>query len=626
MAIGFEANENDASTNVNDAPQGAPTMTQGNNAVPPPPAGGTQPQQPQQQTTFFKPTGDNCGWGELMSQSGVTSSGAAGNVADMEKFIETFEMQFEPHKGKIMRVAEPTRMAMPALVVYLETAQGVTAFTIMMASCAYRSFAPESVTQNNQQFSVDVPASHAHNKSYLDVISGAVAPGKPFRSVGFCVIHSIDDMKNEDSLKELVSAVGLTAVRAINAAIERTILSMKTIANLNAELVPFMAPVSDVYLDPMRRPTAADATILIDACKKRNNNNTNTNFNLNEDGTQLPIATGSVMMDFIYNPEQISNIPGKPVLGYLPRIRITSCDGIDPKRGSANESPVTAFMVAAAISQLALNNRWTALNPKLELFGWEHNPFPTAAWQPKELDLGGDTLYNNLEMIASSYCYPEAEICIDVEQGGRNGWWGASLEKSVGDPKVNQMLVDALNAATDNNFSKHMPAGESLFLNRATYHAGVYSGAQGEQRDLREINYLKMLGMLKMNAVTEIGEFADSFTPGAATNQNVDKRRKMLEQATQGYMTITGLGTTLTFNPKAINAFLEAMKNVQVSVRPEGPLFHAHSSIRGAGYVPVSGLNGNVARDVFSQTPATTAYAGGGIAYASPYSTPVTVR
>lgn len=620
MSIGYE---NNTKTESQDA-----AMNQSNGGFTPPPTqqpGGQTPP-PQQKSTFFAPTSDNCGWGELMSKSGVTSSGAAGNVADMEKFIETFELQFTTQQGKIMRVAEPTRMAMPALVVYLETAEGVTAFTIMMANCAYRNFKPETVTQNNQQFAIDVPASHAYNKSYMDVIAGAVSPGKPFRSVGYCVVHSIDDLKNEDSLKETVSAVGLTAVRAIDAAINRTILSMKTLAKLNAELVPFMAPVSDIYLDPMRRPTAADATILVDAAKKRPNNSNNTNFNLNEDGNQLPIATGSIMMDFIYNPEQVSNIPGKPVRGYLPRIRITSCDGIDPKRGSANESPVTAFILAATVSQLALNNRWTALNPQLELFGWEHNPFPGTQWQPKELDLGGDTMYNSMDMIATAYCYPEAEVCIDIEQGGRNGWWGSALEKSVSDPNTNAMLIDALDAATDFNFSKRLPAGTSLFLNRATYHAGVYDGVNGEQRDLREINYLKMLGMLKMNAITEIGMFADSFTPGAATNQNVDERRKKLEQATSGYMTITGLGTTLTFNPKAINAFMEALKDVEVSVRPEGPLFNTQNSIRGAGYTPVSGLNGNVGRDVFSQTPASTAYAGGGVQYASPYSTPMTVR
>lgn len=186
----------------------------------------------------------------------------------------------------------------------------------------------------------------------------------------------------------------------------------------------------------------------------------------------------------------------------------------------------------------------------------------------------------DLYKLLNTALYPTPIYSIDVEDVGDLSYLNLPLiiaadEHSEGYQRAVDMITNAANALTNNNFSANWAkltggSGEKYFLNDMNrIFTGYYINSEGERRDIRDIDYLAILNMVGRKDGSYIKEWSDTFDrKDIPMDIRLDKRRRIYESILPGQVTFKGYARRITINPKFMMALGQACKDSRLVFRP----------------------------------------------------------
>src|SRR5690606_27028199 len=99
-------------------------------------------------------------------------------------------------------------------------------------------------------------------------------------------------------------------------------------------------------------------------------------------------------------------------------------------------------------------------------------------------------------------------------------------------------------------------------------HLGYYTNADGEMRDIRDIDYLALLNMIGGKDIRTVEEVMDTFDrTDIPVEIRLDRRYRILKEVLGDSMVIKGYATRITFDAKFIEALIAACESAGINVR-----------------------------------------------------------
>lgn len=178
------------------------------------------------------------------------------------------------------------------------------------------------------------------------------------------------------------------------------------------------------------------------------------------------------------------------------------------------------------------------------------------------------TMENLYQLIAATI--RDAVIfSMDVEEVGPMNWiHGTFVAASEGNPNATNAILEAANNLTNGQFARFYQGGPVAVPEYNRIHLGYYTNADGEMRDIRDIDYLALLNMIGGKDIRTVEEFMDTFDrTDIPVEIRLDRRYRILKEVLGDSMVIKGYATRITFDAKFIEALIAACESAGINVR-----------------------------------------------------------
>ncbi len=164
----------------------------------------------------------------------------------------------------------------------------------------------------------------------------------------------------------------------------------------------------------------------------------------------------------------------------------------------------------------------------------------------------------DLGKLLTSAVRPGLIYSVDVSECGADTWYNEwFLAASVGNPEAQQAIIRGANTLTGGHFAKHFPqSAQPVYVSDDRIHLGYYTNADGQKRDIREIDYLAVMNALGDKDPAAGLDWSQTFLNlNIPIYQRLDARRKMITELVRGGdVTFTGFARRVTFTSEFLNA------------------------------------------------------------------------
>jgi hypothetical protein len=166
----------------------------------------------------------------------------------------------------------------------------------------------------------------------------------------------------------------------------------------------------------------------------------------------------------------------------------------------------------------------------------------------------------DLGLLLTAVVRPGLIVSLDAPDAGPSTWsTNVFAGAANGHAPSVQLIVDAADRLTNGAFRSIFPANAPVFsqlLDRV--HNGYYSGENGEIRDIRDIDYLAVLGATATTRPETIKEFSNTFMQkNVPLKERLYDRKNIITQLVPSAV-ITGMSTRVTFSEQFIQALVTA--------------------------------------------------------------------
>lgn len=167
---------------------------------------------------------------------------------------------------------------------------------------------------------------------------------------------------------------------------------------------------------------------------------------------------------------------------------------------------------------------------------------------------------SDLGMLLTATVRPGLVVSLDAPDAGPSTWsTNVFAGAANGHAQSIQLILNAADNLTNGAFRTFFPAGAPVFsqmLDRV--HNGYYSGDKDEIRDLRDIDYLAVLGATATTRPEIIKEWSNTFL-----QKNIPLKERLYDRKTiitnlVPSAVITGMSTRVTFSEQFIQALVSA--------------------------------------------------------------------
>lgn len=292
--------------------------------------------------------------------------------------------------------------------------------------------------------------------------------------------------------------------------------------------------------------------------------------------TQIVDISGFV--DLVYVMPPPANVGQQPITQhYVPRFVITEAQGID-----APMTPEVFFLGLATTTFIGDNDGWAGqfLNFNNEeihdigSIGYRlKNPAdptgPSQRIDTKSTTFGDQELYD----LINQTCHKQPVFSIDCEDVGPYSWFTSTLvQEANGVREAHDAIVGVVDTLTGGIFSQLFPVGTQIMASEQNrVHLGTYVDESGNIRDLREIDYIAMLGYLGHNDLNSVLEWEATFNDtGTPIELRLERRLQLLREVVRGNLRIRGFAERLNFTPEFMHALIAAVTQAGLSVNQDG--------------------------------------------------------
>lgn len=247
---------------------------------------------------------------------------------------------------------------------------------------------------------------------------------------------------------------------------------------------------------------------------------------------------------------------------YIPRIVVTGLSTQNP--------PTTAMQLLSALlsSYISEEGHWVhAFQPRTYRSGSKeidmHDIGALAIEANFENDPSGlgqrvDTSLETFQPMLADYLAaiirPDPIISVDVDECGPDSWYNGFLPMAAeGQQEALDELFNAWNILTNGRFAinweKAQYNGPICTDENNRIHLGYYLDAEGNRRDLREIDYLAVLNRFGGGTDHDIVKrWSDSFIDGTdPLLKRLENRKKIIDMMTQNTAVYTGFARRISF-------------------------------------------------------------------------------
>lgn len=201
----------------------------------------------------------------------------------------------------------------------------------------------------------------------------------------------------------------------------------------------------------------------------------------------------------------------------------------------------------------------------------------------------------DLQKLVAAYFHPGLAISIDVPQTGAQSWaLGVFGAAASGDKDAMDAIREAADHLLGGNFSKYYQgSGQFVFSNDNLILNGHYTDDKGNQRDIRDIDYLVVAGELGGKDANLLVDWTNSFSSRQFDPTLRAHTRQQIIQSLRPSAVFTGKSLRVTFESAFIMALLAGAQQCNYWVNAQFPdntlMVHERAN---ADYIAGAILNG----------------------------------
>lgn len=446
-------------------------------------------------------------------------------------------------------------------------------------------------SQNGNNWEILYVASDAYDDDLIAMIRARVSkayPNSTLLPVEAAVVPRNFNVEDKSAIHGLALNAGLAC------STELTVKSSAEDYNLvhaerDSKLSVSLQFSRQVIENAVKAPVRADVMVTFQSQQKQQV--VNQSVNSEDRATIISKTTGYI--DLVYAPVAPQNMgfPGMPnnpfaqnqqqqTQQYAARLVVTS---IDSMRSRSIASMLLSLMTTAAVSQD--QNWWQAMRSlpvagqaiqmnDIGALGVEY-PGPDGRPLGKRIDTqSADFTLNQFGQLVASLVRPGLMVSVDVPEYGPETWdlQVFTAASSYGGNAADAIYKGAMQL-TNGNFERYFPYNTPMFVDiNNRVHLGYWIDAQGQQRDIRDIDYLAVANIVGERDVDVIKSFSDTYTKTQyPLAQRLHERKKII-QAIVPSAVFTGFANRVTFSGEFLEALSKAARDCNLTMNITTPM------------------------------------------------------
>lgn len=555
-------------------------------------------QEAQQQTS------QGFSWGMLSNNSltGIT------RAATSESLIKTKEALLEFYKQ--MRV--PTGLEITVLPIdrsketnlYLSSVavcasfgkQSAVTYHILMLENSNEPLAPKIENFNGQQIQIDRLTSDVFNNEYQRTAHDVVSRSFPGRELEPCSAQYIPrgfNLEDKNALHQLAMNALIPTTSALEAGMKGFVDVNLAQYNRDAKLTVNVTFNEHDRTDYAGLPVRDSVSVKVIA-----SNNVKANpHEINTADKQLTVSELGGFIDLMWAPTEVAQNMYSPV--QVPQQKFAARFVMTNLENQLKMTIPSQLLALVSAMSLREGTNWYpyfapragalaggkksvdlrdigAINIEANIFNeTAHGQYGT------RVDTKAAS-FTNMELgkLVASAIRPGLVYSLDVSECGADTWYNeVFIAAAAGNTGAQQAVVDAANTLTGGHFARHFQANAgAVFVNEDRIHLGYYVNADGQKRDIREIDYLAVMNLLGDKDPGAGEAWSQTFLNlNYPLAQRLDARRKMIQDLVRGEVQFTGFARRVTFTAEFLNALVAGCRDAGLELQ-------IHSASFGVNY------------------------------------------
>jgi len=481
-------------------------------------------------------------------------------------------------------------LALSAIVLQLPI-DGIVACYTFIVEASGDKLADRVVTIGQNQVGIAVTSGDVYDdylwKQVNNVLSNQYDSAR-LVDVGACVIPATTVATNETAIHALmyhaVTACWTTLMRITQASVPTL-----SVSDINTRDIL----VAKLIYAPGDTQTAAGSVVRSDVEINLNGILQTGDATSAKQQVRLSSVDGFVDTVFIpkapHNPAMNGQAPD--LRQYQPRFVMTDVEsGLD-----ANNLELQLLAISTTML-LTMQSGWThCFKPQyggkgtdlkdIGAVGYEINFNPTDPNAPlAKINTKSDKFSESdlYQLIQTTY-HPELIFSLDIEECGELTWLQETfLAAAVGNPKASNAIIKACDNLTNGQFSNIYQGGRPLTNEVIRVHLGYYEDEKGQQRDIRDLDYVAILNLFGGRDMAVVEQFSNTYDRTDIPEEiRLSERANIIRNALGETVRITGYARRITFDPKFMEALSSAITAAGLTVRPEGIFSNNAGVVRG---------------------------------------------
>lgn len=180
---------------------------------------------------------------------------------------------------------------------------------------------------------------------------------------------------------------------------------------------------------------------------------------------------------------------------------------------------------------------------------------------------------NELAILYTRFFHPGLAFSLDIPECGPTSWMYKVIASAAkGNVSAAAELRRAANILTNGNFDRHYHdvngTGKMVFSNDNTIFLGYYETKDGRRRDIRDLDYLAVCGLLGKKGRDEIRVYTDSYNGAYSLDERVAYRRTLIT-TNFSKVVFTGRAYRVTFEDAFLYALIKGSLDCSYHVTPQ---------------------------------------------------------
>lgn len=179
----------------------------------------------------------------------------------------------------------------------------------------------------------------------------------------------------------------------------------------------------------------------------------------------------------------------------------------------------------------------------------------------------------DLAQLYTRFFHPGLAISLDIPECGSTSWMYKTIASAAKEnPQALAELRNAANTLTNGAFERYYQAaggtGRTVFSNDNTVFLGYYETKDGRRRDIRDLDYLAVCGLMGKKNRDEIRYYTDSYNGAYSLVERISYRRNLIG-TNLSKVTFTGRAYRVSFEAAFILALVQGAIECGYHVVPQ---------------------------------------------------------